>query len=269
MGDPKFSRRKYEAPSHPWRADRIKNEREIQKRFGLKNKREVWKAQSMVRSLRSRSRELQARVRTGERQAEIEVEQLLGRCGRIGLLPMEGTTLNDVLALTIEDVLSRRFQTVVHQKGLAYTPEQARQFIVHGHISINDRIVTIPGYLIKRDEENAITFSGSSPIANDLHPVHPKPKDAIDVEKEEAAAEREKKAEDTKREKRGGKAPKRTKPSEKSVKATTPTLEKLIEKNDGSESNDKTIDIAATDEELKEEAEEKPEAEKETKKGDD
>src|SRR5512136_972382 len=118
MGDPKFSRRKYDTPSHPWRAERIKNETELQKRFGLKNKREIWKAQSLVRTLRAQSRDLQARTRTGEHQAEIETKQLLDKCGRLGLLPMEGTTLNDILSLSIESVLTRRFQTMVFQRGL-------------------------------------------------------------------------------------------------------------------------------------------------------
>lgn len=193
MGDPKFSRRKYDTPSHPWQGERIKEERDLVKRYGLKNKRELWKVQSMLRSLRTQSRDLQARLRLGDAQAEKETKQLLQKCGRLGLLPIEGTTLNDVLSLGVEDILTRRFQTMVFQKGLAYSHNQARQFIVHGHIAIGERKVTVPGYIVTRTDENIITFTEKSPISDDLHPVHPKPKEAVELEKEQAAVEREKK----------------------------------------------------------------------------
>lgn len=55
MGDPKFPRKTYDTPSHPWKADRIKEETELTKKFGLKNKRELWKAKSIVRNLRRQS----------------------------------------------------------------------------------------------------------------------------------------------------------------------------------------------------------------------
>ncbi|MGD9963712.1 MAG: 30S ribosomal protein S4 [Thermoplasmata archaeon] len=186
MGDPKFSRRKYEKPSHPWEGERIKAENELLMKYGLKNKRELWRAQSFVRTLRSQSRELQARVRTGDKQAEVETKELLQRCARLSLLPPEGATLNDVLSLNTEAVLQRRFQTVIYRKGLAFTPKQARQFIVHGHASISGRKVTIPGYIVKRGEEDLINYHMMSPISNELHPVRPKPED---LDKIRAAAE--------------------------------------------------------------------------------
>ncbi len=176
MGDPKFSRKKYETPSHPWEGERIKAENDLIMKYGLKNKRELWRAQSLVRRLRTQSRDLQARLRTGDKQAEIEMKQLLARCAKLALLPSEAT-LNDVLALSTEEVLSRRFQTLIYRKGLAYTPKQARQFIVHGHASIAGRKVTIPGYMVKRSEEDQMTYHETSPIANDLHPVRPKEED--------------------------------------------------------------------------------------------
>jgi len=187
MGDPKFSRRKYETPAHPWEGERIKTENEIVMKYGLKNKRELWRAQSLIRSLRAQSRELQARVRTGDPQAKIETDQLLARCARMSLLTAEGATLNDVLVLTTEAVLARRLQTIVYRKGLSYTPKQARQFIVHGHAAIGNRKITIPGYLVKRGEEEQIQYYSTSPIANDLHPVRPKPEELQAKALEEAA----------------------------------------------------------------------------------
>jgi small subunit ribosomal protein S4 len=171
LGDPKFSRAKYERPSHPWEAERIKAENELLKKYGLKNKKELWRSQYVLRRFRQRARELQARVRTGDKQAEKEREQLLRRLGRLGLLPLDGTTLDDVLALDVEAILSRRLQTLTFLKGLAFTPRQARQFIVHGHVSVGGRRVTIPGVLVTRTDENVITYDERSPISSDLHPV--------------------------------------------------------------------------------------------------
>ncbi|HIH01061.1 TPA: 30S ribosomal protein S4 [Thermoplasmata archaeon] len=195
MGDPKFSKRKYESPAQPWEGERIKAENELLQKYGLKNKRELWTAQSLVRRLRAQSRELQARLRTGDPQAQKETEELLGKCGRMALLPADGATLNDVLALNTEAVLARRLQTVVYRKGLAFTPKQARQMIVHGHASVSGRKVTIPGYLVKRGEEEAIDYHETSPLTDDMHPTRPKPEElerkrASDQAKAEARAQR-------------------------------------------------------------------------------
>ncbi|OGS43969.1 MAG: 30S ribosomal protein S4 [Euryarchaeota archaeon RBG_13_57_23] len=190
MGDPKFSRRKYETPAHPWEGERIKAENELLMKYGLKNKRELWRAQSLIRSLRAQSRDLQARTRMGDPQAKIETDQLLAKCGRLSLLPVEGATLNDVLTLGTENVLARRLQTMIYRKGFAYTPKQARQFIVHGHASIAGRKVTIPGYMVKRSEEEKIEYTPTSPISNELHPMRPKPEELkAKVEAEEAKRE--------------------------------------------------------------------------------
>jgi small subunit ribosomal protein S4 len=174
MGDPKFCRRKYDTPSHPWEGERIKQENELVAKYGLKNKKEIWKAQSLLRHFRERARTLQARVRIGDPQATKEMKELIDRLTRAGLLTPEQSTLDDVLALNIEGVLSRRLQTLAYIKGLSFTPNQARQFIVHGHISIGSRKVTIPSYMVKKEEEEHIAYNTRSPIANELHPARPK-----------------------------------------------------------------------------------------------
>jgi len=172
MGDPKFSRRKYDTPSHPWQGTRIKEENELLKKYGLKNKRELWKAQSTLRNYRRQARDLLARLRYGDVQAEMEMKDLLQKLANLGLLG-SSASLDDVLALDLEKLLERRLQTLVYLKGLAYTPKQARQLIVHGHTSIMGRKVTVPGYLVKRNEEASIEYTHASPLVNDLHPARP------------------------------------------------------------------------------------------------
>jgi small subunit ribosomal protein S4 len=171
MGDPKFPRRSYDTPSHPWQGERIKAEAEIVRQYGLKNKTEVWKAQTILRNFRSQSRELQARVRTGESQAKIEADNLRPKGARIGVLPAEGATLNDILALTDIKILERRLQTIVYRKGLTNSMKQARQMIIHGHIYMNGHRVTVPGYIVTRSEESSTEYNPSSPFTDDMHPM--------------------------------------------------------------------------------------------------
>jgi len=171
MGDPKFSRRTYDTPKHPWEAARMDEERKLLQKYGLKNKRELWKAQSILRGFRGQARDLQARLRVGEPQARRETDQLIGRLTRLGLLPVGTPTIDDVLALNTEDLLQRRFEWIVFQRGLAPTANGARQWITHGHLSIGDHRVTRPGYLVPSAEEPMIAYSPTSPLASEDHSV--------------------------------------------------------------------------------------------------
>ncbi|MFW3145917.1 MAG: 30S ribosomal protein S4 [Thermoplasmatota archaeon] len=183
MGDPRRLKRKFDTPSHPWQGERIKAEKELMVKYGLKNKKEVWKVQSYLRNLRSQARTLQALIRTENEQAIKESDLLLKKCYRIGLL-QEGAPLVDVLAIEIETILSRRLQTLVYTKGLAQTPKQARQMINHGHIVVKDRRVTIPGLLVPRLDERFIEYEKSSPFTFEEHPMRPSSGPAEDAEME-------------------------------------------------------------------------------------
>ncbi|MEA3136800.1 MAG: small subunit ribosomal protein [Thermoplasmata archaeon] len=174
MGQPKFNRRKYDTPSHPWQGERIKAEKEVQTKFGLKNKTELWKAQSRLRDMRGQGRALIARTRNpSDSQAAIESKLLIERLQRQGYLG-DNSGLNDVLALDLERILNRRLQTQVYLKGLARTPSQARQFVSHGCILIGERRVTVPSYIVRRGEEDAILIDPKKAIADENHPVRPK-----------------------------------------------------------------------------------------------
>jgi small subunit ribosomal protein S4 len=181
MGDPKKPRKNYDPPSHPWRGERIKEEKELMIKYGLKNKTEVYKAYSYLRNLRSQARTLQARNRTGDSQAAKESELLLKRCIRLGFLA-DNSSLQDILGLNVEHILSRRFQTLVYNKGLSQTPFQARQMISHGHVQLNTRKVTIPGVLVGRNEERTIEYTMRSPFTNEEHPMRPKSQSAETTE---------------------------------------------------------------------------------------
>jgi len=152
VGHPKKIRRKYDKPTHPWQKSRIEEERKLLREHGLKNKREIWKAETKLRNIRRQARLLLARV---DEQAKIEADQLINRLIRYGISGSE-IHLEDVLSLSIQDILKRRLQTLVTTKGFAQTPNQARQFITHGHIWLGDHQVTVPSYMVPTEEEEVV-----------------------------------------------------------------------------------------------------------------
>ena len=162
LGTPSTS---YETPNHPFQGERIDGEHALVDQYGLKNKEELWRAQSRLRGLRREARSLLGQI---DLEAE-ERAEFLGRLRRIGVLEEENG-LDDVLGLEVEDLLERRLQTVVYRQGLANTVDQARQFVVHGHIVVGESRVQRPAYTVSVEEEPLLGFDQASPIADELHP---------------------------------------------------------------------------------------------------
>ena len=152
MGDPKTPRRVWKKPKRPLNYNLMMDELKTLGTFGLKTKRELWKARTNLSKLRHQARSLLA-LRQEIRNEKEPV--LINSLSKIGLVD-KNSTLDDVLNLQVTDLLSRRLQTIVQRKLYFKTPYQARQAIVHGHIMIGDGIVTIPSYIVKIDEESKI-----------------------------------------------------------------------------------------------------------------
>jgi len=158
MGDPKTPRRIWKRPKRPLNYDLMMDELKTLGTFGLKTKRELWKARTNLSKIRHQARSLLAL------RQEIRKERepiLIKSLSKIGLTDKD-STLDDVLNLQVTDLLSRRLQTIVQKKLYFKTPYQARQAIVHGHIMIGDSIVTIPSYTVKIDEEPNIRLIAES-----------------------------------------------------------------------------------------------------------
>ena len=170
MGDPKFPSKHYNTPSHPWQKVRIEEERTLIHQYGLKNKKEIWKANTKIRSMRRQARKLTAS--SGDDQAQKEKGLLLSKLNRIGLLEQD-SGLEDVLRMTAENILDRRLQTQVYLQGLASTAKQSRQLIIHGHISVDGAVTRVPGMIVTRLQEKNISYAPSSALNSDLHPVRP------------------------------------------------------------------------------------------------
>jgi small subunit ribosomal protein S4 len=160
------STKRYETPNHPFQGQRIDAEHGLVDQYGLKNKEELWRTQSRLRDLRREARSLLGQVAGA---GEAEEAEFLDRLRRLGVLDEEDG-LDDVLGLEVNDLLERRLQTLVYRQGLANTVDQARQFIVHGHVTVGESRVQIPSYKVDVDEEPVIGFDEASPLADDLHP---------------------------------------------------------------------------------------------------
>ena len=170
MGDPKFPSKHYNTPSHPWQKNRIEQEKTLIHQYGLKNKREIWKANTKVRSMRRQARKLTANA--SDEQAQKEKSLLLTKLNRLGMLE-EGSGLEDILRMEPESFLDRRLQTQVYLQGLASTVKQARQLIIHGHISVDGAVNRVPGMIVTKLQEKMIRYSPLSALNSDLHPVRP------------------------------------------------------------------------------------------------
>jgi small subunit ribosomal protein S4 len=167
MGDPKRHRRKYVTPTRPWDKVRLEKEVEVIVKYGLRNKRELWRFQNILRKYRRVARELLAKIDLPGREGELakaKAQMVIKKLSKIGILE-EDATLDDILNLSVDAFLDRRLQTVVFKQGLANTIKQARQLITHGHIAIDGRKVTVPSHIVTRDEETKISYYENSPFA--------------------------------------------------------------------------------------------------------
>jgi small subunit ribosomal protein S4 len=167
LGDPKKQRKKYATPRHPWRRDQLDVELRLMGEYGLRNKRELWRYKTMISEMRGIARSLLAKSGSAREKSEREFLSRLKRMGLAG----ETTSIDDTLDLDIRDLLERRLQTIVLRGGLAGSPSQARQLISHGHVAVGAHVVTVPGYLVAKADEERVKYAADSPLAKSDHPA--------------------------------------------------------------------------------------------------
>jgi len=169
MGDPRRLKKKFKKPKHPFQKERIMEELEFIGRYGLRNKREFWKHRTVLGNWRNIAR--QSRALPQERAKEVQ-QTLIKKLNRVGILGPEAE-FEDVLLLNVEDLLKRRLQSMVFEKGMSKTIYQARQFIVHGHISVGDKKINSPSHIVKKEEEDLIRFAPNSPLSSrEMEPLN-------------------------------------------------------------------------------------------------
>jgi small subunit ribosomal protein S4 len=203
MGDPGKQRKKYRGPSHPWIRERIEEEKVLMKDYGTKNKKEIYRLGSLLSKFK---REAKALIPLHTEQAEQKKKQLLSRLVSFKLIS-QSAKLDDILAISLKDLMERRAQTLLVRKALARTVKQARQLITHKHVMVNGKLITSPSTLLTAEQEATLAFVPRSSFSNPSHPereiVKPEKKQETKQEKKEKKeSKEEKKPKEKKQEKK-------------------------------------------------------------------
>ena len=199
MGDPRKFSNKYEHPKRLWEAERITQEKGLKREYGLKTMRELWVMNQELKKMRREARRL---LSVSEDERKRDLPKLMTKLARLGILD-RSAKLEQVLSLSVKDVLERRLQTRVVKRGLAKTMKQARQLITHGFISVKGRKVDSPSYLVPVVEDDTIDYYKKIdleiPEEEEEEKVAPKkeekPEEKKEIAKEETTVEAKEKEE--------------------------------------------------------------------------
>ncbi|EEQ91116.1 40S ribosomal protein S9 [Blastomyces dermatitidis ER-3] len=160
---PRSYSKTYKVPRRPYESARLDSELEIIGKYGLRNKREVWRVQLTLSKIRRAARELLTLDEKDPKRL-FEGNALIRRLVRVGVLDESRMKLDYVLALKVEDFLERRLQTQVYQLGLAKSIHHARVLIRQRHIRVGKQIVNVPSFVVRLDSQKHIDFALTSPF---------------------------------------------------------------------------------------------------------
>lgn len=138
--------KRYSKPKKLYDAALIKTENDLIKKYGLKTRREVWKADFAIGKIRNIAKTL---ITANDKEKEKFVKRQAAKGFAVN-------SIADVLALSKEDYLNRRLQSILIAKKLALTHNQARQLITHKHVKLNGTKIDSPGHLTTLEEEKSI-----------------------------------------------------------------------------------------------------------------
>jgi len=144
----KRKHKSYSRPKRPFDKARIEEEAGIKEEYGLKNKIEIWKADSQIKAIREKAKRL---ISAGHEKQKALFERLK----KIGF---KAGSISEVLSLGKKDYLNRRLQTIVFKKRLARSPRHARQMIVHRKVLVDGRAIDSPSYIVPVEFEEKISL---------------------------------------------------------------------------------------------------------------
>lgn len=153
----------FRTPRRPFEKERLDAELQLSGKYGLRNKREIWRVQLVLSKIRSAARELLTLDEKDPRRI-FEGTALLRRLTRLGLLDETRQALDYVLSLKVQDFLERRLQTQVVKLGLAKSIHHARVLIKQRHIRVGKQLVNVPSFMVRIDSQKHIDFSLNSPF---------------------------------------------------------------------------------------------------------
>ena len=161
-----MSRRKsktVKTPRNPYEKQRIDDELELVGKYGLRNKRELWRVHTTFSKIRKTARNLLT-LDENDPKRVVDGQAMIRRLRRVGILDVSKEKLDFVLSLKITDFLDRRLQTIVYKKGLAKSVHHARVLITQRHIAVGETLVTVPSFLVRTESEKHIRFAPTSPF---------------------------------------------------------------------------------------------------------
>ncbi len=144
----------YSRPKRPFDKKRIDEEAKIKEEFGLKNKKEIWKAEAKINLMRVRAKKM---IYAGQ-------EEQKKFCDRLNQIGIKVNSIADVLSLDKKDYLKRRLQTIVFKKKIANTIKSARQLIVHKKILVDGKVINSPSYIVPIEFENKINLKKKNKV---------------------------------------------------------------------------------------------------------
>jgi len=142
----KRKQKKFSWPRKLFDKIRITEENKLVEKYGLKNKKEIWKTEAKIKVFRTRAKSLLS-------SEEAEQKKFFNK---LNLLGLKIETITGVLALNVEDLLKRRLSSMLVTNKVCNTAKEARQMVVHRNILVDGRVINIPSYLVNVDEEKKL-----------------------------------------------------------------------------------------------------------------
>lgn len=182
MGLPIKHRKKYISHKQRWDKKTIEDEAVLVNDYSLKNKKEIRKVEFLIAKFKKIAKELN---KTDESKKSEQAVHFLESLKTKGFLAQEADSLDQILDMSLRDVLERRLSNVVYKNKLAKTPKQARQFIVHRHVTVGGKVIDSPSYSVSLKEEVLVGFIGTSSLASEEHPERRLSEEGVEEEVKE------------------------------------------------------------------------------------
>lgn len=177
-------RKKYVSHKKRWDKKTIVDEEVLVNDYALKSKTEIRRYELLLSKYKGLAKDMNSKAESKEGEG---AKHFIEKLKASGILTTDATSLDEVLDIKVRNLLERRLSNIVYKQGLAKSPLQARQFVVHGHVKVGGKLVTAPSYLVTLAEEATVEFDTYSNLADENHPERRVGGDGMEAAQEEMA----------------------------------------------------------------------------------